>query len=173
MTKPWHPRVIRGGKPPRRPTRPPSGGGWGGAVRVAFAAVLAGFVYMALTGGNRPADVPFPSSSGGDRENPRQVRVVDGDTFDYRGMRVRVADIDTPEREGRCAAEIALAARATDRMRDLIDDGPFTLAPLSGRDEDRYGRSLRIVTRGGRSLGDQLVAEGLARTWSGRREGWC
>jgi endonuclease YncB( thermonuclease family) len=27
--------------------------------------------------------------------------------------------------------------------------------------------------RDGRSLGDQLVSEGLARTWSGRREPWC
>ena len=34
-----------------------------------------------------------------------------------------------------------------------------------GRDEDRYGRKLRVVVRNGRSLGDQLVSEGLARTW--------
>ncbi len=102
------------------------------------------------------------------------VRVIDGDTFDYGGVRVRVADIDTPEVHGRCAYETELAARATRRMRVLLADGPFELQPLaSGRDEDRYGRKLRIVTRGGRSLGDQLVAEGLARTWSGRREPWC
>lgn len=102
------------------------------------------------------------------------VRVIDGDTFDYRGMRVRIADIDTPEREGRCPYETALAARATTRMRVLLDAGPFELHPLtSGRDEDRFGRKLRIVTRGGRSLSDQMVAEGLARTWSGRQEPWC
>ena len=59
-------------------------------------------------------------------------------------------------------------------MRVLLNQGPFELHPLlSGRDRDRYGRALRIVTRNGRSLGDQLVAEGLARTWSGRREPWC
>jgi endonuclease YncB( thermonuclease family) len=102
------------------------------------------------------------------------VRVIDGDTFDYGGTRVRVADIDTPEVRGRCPYETALAARATARMRTLLDAGPFELHPLSsGRDEDRYGRKLRIVTRGGRSLGDVLVAEGLARTWTGRREPWC
>ena len=105
---------------------------------------------------------------------PGPVRVIDGDTFDYGGVRVRVADIDTPEVHGRCASETELAARATQRMRALLAAGPFELRPLaSGRDEDRYGRKLRIVTRGGRSLGDQLVAEGLARTWSGRREPWC
>jgi endonuclease YncB( thermonuclease family) len=102
------------------------------------------------------------------------VRVIDGDTFDTGGIRVRVADIDTPEVRGRCAYETALAARATARMRTLLAAGAFELRPLAdGRDEDVYGRKLRIVTRGGRSLGDVLVAEGLARTWSGRREPWC
>lgn len=102
------------------------------------------------------------------------VRVIDGDTFDYGGMRVRIADIDTPELRGRCEHEIDLARRATRRMAALLAEGPFDLEPLpNGRDTDRYGRQLRIVTRHGRSLGDQLVAEGLARTWSGRREPWC
>ncbi len=108
------------------------------------------------------------------RAQPAFVRVIDGDTFDYGDITVRIADIDTPEREGRCPYETALAARATTRMRVLLNDGPFELHPLaSGRDEDRYGRKLRIVTRDGRSLGDQMVAEGLARTWGGRREPWC
>jgi endonuclease YncB( thermonuclease family) len=98
--------------------------------------------------------------------------MIDGDTFDYRGERIRIADIDTPELHARCPAELALARRATDRMRDLLGEGPFQLRRL-GRDEDRYGRKLRVVMRDGRSLGDMLVAEGLARTWTGRREPWC
>jgi endonuclease YncB( thermonuclease family) len=102
------------------------------------------------------------------------VHVIDGDTFAYGGMRIRIADIDTPEVHGQCPYEMALAARATRRMRALLAAGPFELHALAdGRDEDRYGRKLRIVTRGGRSLGDVLVAEGLARTWTGRREPWC
>jgi endonuclease YncB( thermonuclease family) len=102
------------------------------------------------------------------------VRAIDGDTFAYDGVRVRIADIDTPEMHGRCPAETALAARATRRMGALLAAGPFELHALGdGRDEDRYGRKLRIVTRNGRSLGDMLVAEGLARTWTGRREPWC
>jgi endonuclease YncB( thermonuclease family) len=102
------------------------------------------------------------------------VRVIDGDTFVHAGARIRIADIDTPEVHGRCPSETALAAKATARTRQLLAAGDFELHPLpSGRDEDRYGRKLRIVTRGGRSVGDVLVAEGLARTWSGRREPWC
>jgi micrococcal nuclease len=120
-----------------------------------------------------PVDDPLPGESARVRVSA-SVHVIDGDTFAYGGTRVRIADIDTPEVHGQCPYETALAARATERMRALLADGPFELSPLgNGRDEDRYGRKLRIVTRGGRSLGDVLVAEGLARTWSGRREPWC
>jgi endonuclease YncB( thermonuclease family) len=130
---------------------------------MAWAGMLLGLLAYQLS-----ANVSAASIVGG------SVRVIDGDTFDYDGVRIRVADIDTPEVHGRCTYETELAARATRRMRALLAAGPFELRPLaSGRDEDRYGRKLRIVTRGGRSLGDQLVAEGLARTWTGRREPWC
>lgn len=119
-----------------------------------------------------PAPVP-DQADGTERVFPAAVRIIDGDTFDHGGTRVRIADIDTPEVRGRCPYETELAARATRRMRALLAAGPFELEPIPGRDVDRYGRKLRIVTRGGRSLGDMLVAEGLARTWSGRREPWC
>ena len=112
-------------------------------------------------------------SEGRGRALPAAVRIIDGDTFEYGGARIRVADIDTPEVRGRCAHERDLAARATRRMEALLAAGPFELEPISGRDEDRYGRKLRVVTRDGQSLGDVLVAEGLARTWTGRREPWC
>jgi micrococcal nuclease len=121
-----------------------------------------------------PGRTNLESGEGGSGRVSASVRVIDGDTFDYGGTRVRIADIDTPEVRGRCAYEIELAARATARMHTLLDAGPFELHPLpSGRDEDPYGRKLRIVTRGGQSLGDVLVTEGLARTWAGRREPWC
>ncbi|HEX8222486.1 MAG TPA: thermonuclease family protein [Allosphingosinicella sp.] len=121
------------------------------------------------------APPPLVVDSGpGTEASAAHVRVIDGDTFDYAGTRIRIADIDTPEVHGRCPYETALAAQATARTRQLLAAGDFELHPLpSGRDEDRYGRKLRIVTRGGRSLGDVLVAEGLARTWTGRREPWC
>jgi endonuclease YncB( thermonuclease family) len=101
------------------------------------------------------------------------VEVIDGDTFRYRGEKIRIADIDTPETRGaRCAAEAELGARATRRLDALLGEAPFELEPID-RDEDRYGRKLRIVTRGGESLGDVLVAEGLARPYAGGRRPWC
>lgn len=99
---------------------------------------------------------------------------IDGDTIRCPGGEtVRLSDIDAPElTRPRCPAELALARRARDRLTELLRSGPVELHRL-GRDKDRYGRSLRVVTVRGRSVGDTLVAEGLARTWAGRREGWC
>lgn len=100
------------------------------------------------------------------------VRVIDGDTFDFAGERIRILDIDTPEtRPARCAREAELGARATERLRQLLGQ-PFELQ-ANGRDEDRYGRKLRVVLVRGRSVGEQLVAEGLARRYEGGRRPWC
>jgi micrococcal nuclease len=99
--------------------------------------------------------------------------VVDGDTIWHRGVKIRLADIDTPEVfSPQCAAEAALGRQATERLLELINAGPFQVV-RSDRDADRYGRKLRILERAGRSLGDTLVAEGLARRWDGARRSWC
>ena len=99
--------------------------------------------------------------------------VVDGDTLWVAGEKIRIADIDAPETHPpRCAREADLGRRATLRLQSLVNAGPFDLAVM-GRDTDRYGRKLRVLVRRGQSLGDRLVGEGLARTWTGRREPWC
>jgi endonuclease YncB( thermonuclease family) len=99
--------------------------------------------------------------------------VVDGDTFWIGGTRIRVADIDAPETHPpHCAEEERLGNAATRRLQVLLNAGPVTLEPAD-RDTDKYGRKLRIVTRGGKSLGETLVDEGLARRWIGHREPWC
>ncbi|WP_184104041.1 thermonuclease family protein [Sphingomonas yabuuchiae] len=99
--------------------------------------------------------------------------VVDGDTAWIDGEKVRIADIDAPETHPpRCGSEAELGDRATRRLAELMNAGPFELR-RSDRDVDFYGRRLRVLVRDGRSLGDQLVGEGLARPWEGRRRPWC
>ena len=147
--------------------------------RRAAAPVLAAVVLVGLTIGAWAAVAP-------DADPPaRSVRfglchvgggencVVDGDTFRIAGEKVRIADIDTPETHApRCAMEAELGDRATQRLRQLLNAGPIMLA-AADRATDRYGRRLATVMRDGRSLGDTLVAEGLARPWEGRRRPWC
>ncbi|WP_232090156.1 thermonuclease family protein [Sphingomonas sp. HMP9] len=100
--------------------------------------------------------------------------MVDGDTFWMAGTKIRIADIDTPETHPpRCAREARLGQAATVKMQALLNAAPFTLVPIK-RDVDRYGRKLRIVRRGGESLGEVLVRHGLARHYGGgKRSPWC
>lgn len=120
---------------------------------------------------NRAERAFFPICSG----SRRVTCVVDGDTIWYRGTKIRIADIDTPEtfRPG-CERERMVGERATRRLQELLNSGAFTLEPNpDGRDTDRYGRALRVVVRGGESLGERLVREGLAERWGGPRREWC
>jgi endonuclease YncB( thermonuclease family) len=99
--------------------------------------------------------------------------VVDGDTIWFEGTKIRIADIDAPEtHDPRCASEKQLGDRSTVRLRQLLNAGTVTLEPID-RDEDRYGRKLRIVRVDGVGVGDTLVAEGLARWYAGGRRPWC
>ena len=99
--------------------------------------------------------------------------VVDGDTIWLAGEKIRIADIDAPEtHDPRCAGEKALGDRASQRLRDLLNGGAVTLQSIN-RDQDRYGRKLRIVSVDGTSVGDTLVGEGLARWYGSGRRRWC
>lgn len=100
--------------------------------------------------------------------------VVDGDTFRMGGEKIRIADIDTPETHpARCAREAELGTAATNRLHALLNSGAVSLE-VAGRDADRYGRKLRLVSVDGHGVGKMLVAEGLARPYTGGyREGWC
>jgi micrococcal nuclease len=124
----------------------------------------------------RPEPIPLVMSQ---RSYPlcsratRRNCVVDGDTFYTAKDKIRISDIDAPETHPpHCAEEADLGDRATNRLSELLSAGAFELVS-AGRDEDRYGRKLRVVMRDGRSIGDILVSEGIARTWTGRRQPWC
>lgn len=100
--------------------------------------------------------------------------IVDGDTFWFEGQKVRIADIDTPEiSQPQCQGEYERGMAAKDRLTQLLNAGPFELRVSGGRSQDVYGRQLRLVVRGGKSIGDQLVEEGLAHRWIGHKQPWC
>ncbi|WOF41722.1 thermonuclease family protein [Sphingopyxis indica] len=99
--------------------------------------------------------------------------VVDGDTIWLAGVKIRLADIDTPEtHDYRCQAEKDLGDRATVRLREILQSGSISLKAID-RDADQYGRKLRIVLVDGESAGETLVGEGLARWYADGRRPWC
>lgn len=102
---------------------------------------------------------------------PRAV-AIDGDTLTLGGERIRVMGLDAPEMHGRCPRETALAARARDRLQQLVAGGIW----LQRRGRDQYGRTLAVVLDStGADVAVILISEGLARPYDGRgqRRGWC
>lgn len=77
--------------------------------------------------------------------------------------------MDTPEMDGRCPSERLLAIRARTRLGELLRGE----VRLTGDRRDRYGRLLREVWVGRRNIGQQMIREGHARPYRGRRERWC
>ncbi|MDA5193703.1 thermonuclease family protein [Govanella unica] len=105
---------------------------------------------------------------------PRINCVIDGDTFYFEGDKVRISSIDAPEISSpQCSREAKLGEQATQRLQEILNAGSFTLVRTEDRDRDKYGRQLRDVMRDGKSIGDQLVEEGLAHPWRGFKRSWC
>lgn len=110
----------------------------------------------------------------GTSERPADyVRVVDGDTLDVRGERIRISNIDTPEtgERAQCWAEASLGEAAT---RDMERQVQFARSlEILREGQDRYGRTLARITIDGEDLGERMVTAGLAARWTGRQWDWC
>lgn len=100
--------------------------------------------------------------------------ILDGNTIVMRGERIRIADVDTPRtKQAKCEDERKRGFYAQQRLRELLNQGKFTLASWPGRDQDADGEKLRVFVRDGRSIGQQLADEGLARPAENARQSWC
>ena len=151
---------------------------WPSFIVISAALCAALFLAIFLSGG--PASTraavggdPYRASFGICFGPDRFSCVVDGDTIWFEGRKIRIADINTPEiSKPGCASEERLGQKAKIRLQALLNQGNFSLQSID-RDQDQYGRDLRIITRDGESLGDIMVAEGLAERWQGYRRDWC
>ena len=100
--------------------------------------------------------------------------VADGDTFKLGSRKIRITAIDAPELASPlCPAEAALARRSADRLRALLNEGPFEMVAHRFHRTDNYGRELMDVSRGGQSIGDRMIAEGFAHRYIVSKESWC
>lgn len=91
-----------------------------------------------------------------------RASVIDGDTIEIRGQRIRLFGIDAPESSQLCTANAKSwrcgqqAAQALDRK---IGARPVQCVE---RDRDRYRRIVAVCSVGGESLNAWLVREGWA-----------
>jgi hypothetical protein len=95
-----------------------------------------------------------------------QASIVDGDTLEIHGSRIRLWGIDAPESGQLCRGDDSLqyrcGAKAANDLDAFIAGRPVSCLPIS---LDRYGRTVATCSVGGADLGDWLVRKGLALDW--------
>jgi len=90
------------------------------------------------------------------------ARVIDGDTIDISGQRVRLHGIDTPESKQTCQRQGVTwlcGAEATKALNQLIGNSDVSCI---GRDKDRYGRIVAVCHVNGVDLNAAMVLSGMA-----------
>ena len=95
-----------------------------------------------------------------------QASVIDGDTLEIHGTRIRLWGIDAPESTQLCRGEDSLqyrcGAKAANDLDTFIARRPVSCMPIN---LDQYGRTVATCSADGTDLGEWLVHNGLALDW--------
>jgi endonuclease YncB( thermonuclease family) len=126
------------------------------------ASALAGILALALV-----LAIPAPETSA--RSTPeRPVRVIDGDTLDVGGERVRLEGIDAPELAQTCPRRLVgtwdCGRAAAQELRRQVQGRDLDCQP---RGTDKYGRTLGVCYIAGRDVNALMVRHGFA--WAFRK----
>ena len=95
-----------------------------------------------------------------------QASVIDGDTLENHGTRIRLWGVDAPESSQLCRGEdgsqYRCGAKASNDLDAFIAERPVNCLPLN---RDPYGRTAATCSVGSADLGEWLVRNGLALDW--------
>lgn len=137
---------------------------WSLVASVAAIAVL-GLALVNCTGQPATTDPePQPSVLLADQSgNPIQgvASVVDGDTIEIHGTRIRLSGFDTPESGARCGDTNVYQA-ASLALSDFVAQRTVSCTPTG---TDNYNRTVATCSVGGTDLGDYMVSQGWGRDW--------
>ena len=89
--------------------------------------------------------------------------MIDGDTLDLDGERIRLFGIDAPER-GQSCGPLACGKAATESLADILSAGPVRCVPV---ETDRYGRTVARCKAGRVDVNREMVRQGMA--WAYRQ----
>jgi endonuclease YncB( thermonuclease family) len=117
-----------------------------------------------------------------------QATVIDGDTLEIHGQRIRLSGIDAPESSQLCRGDDSLqyrcGAKAANELAEHVAGRPVS---CEGVGRDQYGRAVAVCSIDGEDVAFWVVRNGLAFDWprilkgpicwrsegSGARGPWC
>jgi endonuclease YncB( thermonuclease family) len=95
-----------------------------------------------------------------------QASIIDGDTLEIYGVRIRLWGIDAPESSQLCRGDDSIqyryGAKAANDLDSYLSGRPINCVPVN---LDRYGRTVATCSLDGADLGEWLVRNGLALDW--------
>ena len=95
-----------------------------------------------------------------------KASIIDGDTLEMHGTRIRLWGIDAPEGSQLCRGEDSLqyrcGAKAANELDTFIARRPVDCSPVS---LDQYRRTVAVCSIDGVDLAEWLVRNGLALDW--------
>lgn len=108
-------------------------------------------------------------------------KVIDGDTIKIKekflglNLSIRIDGIDTPEKgtKAKCLEENVLSKQATAFTSNFIKRSK--VLKITAPRWDKYGgRLLAKIEADGKDLGEQLILNGLAKEYHGKKkQSWC
>ncbi len=104
--------------------------------------------------------LPWPVTGLADITGP--ARVIDGDTLEVAGERIRLYGIDAPEKDQTCSIDARTWACGIAAWGELVQITAGKEVACEPRDTDRYGRTVAACSVDGTDLGDWLVRNGWA-----------
>jgi endonuclease YncB( thermonuclease family) len=118
------------------------------------------FMYVLLCLGLTPGTPQASTISG-------QASVMDGDTLEIHGQRIRLHGIDAPESPQHCYLPDGKTWRcgqtAALQLQDFIGN---QMVACERKGQDRYGRMVAVCFAGGEDLGAWLVEHGWALAYA-------
>ena len=95
-----------------------------------------------------------------------QASIIDGDTLEIHGTRIRLWGVDAPESNQLCRGDDSIqyrcGAKAANDLDSFLNKRPIDCAPVT---LDQYRRTVAVCSVDGVDLADWLVRNGLALDW--------
>lgn len=94
-----------------------------------------------------------------------RARVIDGDTLDIAGTKLRLHGVDAPELDQTCqgaGGDWACGAYARDMLAGIVGAGKLS---CDVQETDRYGRGVAVCLRGETDVAARLVRDGGATAY--------